>query len=56
MRMFATEVRLLDPSELAERARGVLEDVIDRVYVTRIQDDADRAAILTALRAAGLGG
>jgi|1048.fasta_scaffold24519_2 MoxR-like ATPase len=56
MRMFATELRMLEPSELAERARGVLEDVIDRVYVTRIQDDADRAAILTSLRAAGLGG
>ncbi len=56
MRMFATEARLLDPTELATRARFLLEDVVERVYVARVQDEADRAAVTTALRAAGLAG
>ena len=53
MRMFAAEVGADAAEEVDPRA--VLEDVIARVYLARVQDAADHGAMVAALRAAGLG-
>jgi hypothetical protein len=54
LRMFDREVRELPEDDRATAARSVLQDVLERVYLARLQDDADRSAVLAAMRAAGL--
>lgn len=42
--------------DVQHRASFILEDILESLYVSRIQDESDRQSVRTAIRAAGLGG